>query len=156
MGEMSNCGTVPYGSLMNSGLAEIDPITLLYDAEMRPTRQRQFLAQLLFGRGHRHVTAEELHREVCAAGIKMALATVYNTLHRFTRARLLREVVVDSGRRHFDTNVSYHHHMFDERTGKLSDIDEGDLQISCLPEVPDGMEIRRVDVVVRVGFANGR
>jgi Fur family iron response transcriptional regulator len=63
---------------------------------------------------------------------------------------------VDSGRRHFDTNVSYHHHVFDERTGELSDIDEGDLQISGLPEVPDGMEIRRVDVVVRVGFADGR
>ena len=135
---------------MNVGLAEIDPIALLYDAEMRPTRQRQTLAQLLFGRGHRHVTAEELHREACAAGIKMALATVYNTLHRFTRAGLLREVAVDSGRRHFDTNVSYHHHVFDERTGELSDIDEGDLQISGLPEVPDGMEIRRVDVVVRV------
>ena len=156
MGEMSNCGTVPYGSLMNSGLAEIDPITLLYDAEMRPTRQRQFLAQLLFGRGHRHVTAEELHREARAAGIKMALATVYNTLHRFTRSGLLREVAVASGRRHFDTNVSYHHHVFDEQTGELSDIDEGDLLISGLPEVADGMEIRCVDVVVRVGFAADR
>lgn len=141
---------------MNVGLAEIDSIALLYDAEMRPTRQRQTLAQLLFGRGNRHVTAEELHREARAAGIKMALATVYNTLHRFTRAGLLREVAVDPGRRYFDTNVSHHHHVLNERTGELSDIDEGGLLISGLPEVPDGMEIRCVDVVVRMKLADSR
>ena len=136
--------------------AEIDTVALLCNAKMRPTRQRQALVQLLFRGGHRHVTAEELHREARTTGVKVALATVYNSLHRLTRAGLLREVAVDSGRRFFDTNVSHHHHLLDERTGELSDVDEGKLLISGLPEVPDGMEIRSIDVVVRVGLVDGR
>ena len=135
---------------MNGVLSEIDLLGLLDGAKMRPTRQRKALAEILFKAGHRHVTAEELHREACSGGIRMALATVYNTLHFFTRAGLLREVTVDSGQRYFDTNVSHHHHILNEQTGQLSDIGEEELLISGLPEASEGMEISCVDVVVRV------
>lgn len=141
---------------MDALSAKIDTIALLCAAKMRPTRQRQALAQLLFRGGHRHVTAEELHREARMAGVKVALATVYNSLHRLTRAGLLREVAIDSGGRFFDTNVSHHHHLLDERTGELSDIDEGELLITGLPDVPDGVEIKSVDIVVRTGLAGKR
>ena len=141
---------------MNALSVKIDTVALLCAAKMRPTRQRQALAQLLFWGGHRHVTAEELHREARVAGVTVSLATVYNSLHRLTRAGLLREVAVDSGRRFFDTNVSHHHHLLDERTGELSDVDEGELLITGLPDVSDGMEIKSVDVVVRVGIADGQ
>ena len=145
-----------YGAFMNALSVKVDTVALLCAAKMRPTRQRQALAQLLFQGSHRHVTAEELHREACVAGVKVSLATVYNSLHRLTRAGLLREVAVDSGRRFFDTNVSHHHHLLDERTGELSDVDEGELLITGLPDVSDGMEIKSVDVVVRVGIADGQ
>jgi Fur family iron response transcriptional regulator len=117
---------------------------------LRPTRQRLALAKLLLENDHRHVTAEELFHEARTLGIHVSLATIYNTLHQFTAAGLLREVVVDMGQSYFDTNTSHHHHFFDEVTGKLSDIPEDDVEISRLPVPPDGQEIDRVEVIVRL------
>jgi len=80
----------------------------------------------------------------------MALATVYNSLHSFTRAGLLREVVVDSGCRYFDTNVSHHHHLLREQTGELVDIDPAKLSVKGLPDLPRGTSISQIDIVVRI------
>ncbi|MGI9487722.1 MAG: iron response transcriptional regulator IrrA [Geminicoccaceae bacterium] len=122
----------------------------LKTANLRPTRQRLALAKLLLENEHRHITAEELFHEARAAGIMVSLATVYNTLHQFTSAGLLREVVVDMGQSYFDTNTSHHHHFFDEVTGKLSDIPDDHVEISRLPTPPSGQEIDRVEVIVRL------
>ena len=80
----------------------------------------------------------------------MSLATVYNALHQFTSVGLLREVVVDMGQSYFDTNISHHHHFFDEATGQLTDIAEQEIEISRLPSPPQGAEIDRVEVIVRL------
>lgn len=117
---------------------------------LRPTRQRLALARLLFDEADRHVTAERLHGEAQRAGIRVSLATIYNTLHQFTEAGLLREVVVDSQRTYFDTNTSDHHHFFDEGSGELIDIAGRNIVLTGLPEAPDGAQVTRVDVVVRV------
>jgi Fur family iron response transcriptional regulator len=117
---------------------------------LRPTRQRLALARLLFESGHRHITAEHLHGEAMDAGIKVSLATVYNTLHQFTEAGLLREAMVEPGRSYFDTNTADHHHFFCETTGELRDIPAHHLSVSGLPTPPSGTEIRRVDIIVRV------
>lgn len=122
----------------------------LRSAGLRPTRQRLALARLLFDSGDRHVSAEQLHGEAVNASIRVSLATVYNTLHQFMSAGLLREVVVNSGRTYFDTNVSDHHHFFYEDNGQLLDIPGGNVDVSDLPLPPDGTAIRRVDVIVRV------
>jgi len=122
----------------------------LHAAGLRPTRQRLALARLLFEKGDRHVTAEQLHGEAAAAAIPVSLATVYNTLHQFTEARLLREVVVEPGRSYFDTNNADHHPFFCEANGLLQDISAREVTISGLPLAPDGTEIRRVDVIARV------
>ena len=90
---------------------------------LRPTRQPLALAKLLFGRGHRHVTAEELHEQALAASVRVSLATVYNTLHQFTAAGLLRSVTVEGSRSYFDTNTVDHHHFYCEEGGTLVDID---------------------------------
>jgi Fur family iron response transcriptional regulator len=119
-------------------------------AGLRPTRQRLALARLLFDDGDRHVTAEHLHGEAQARAIRVSLATVYNTLHQFTAAGLLREVVVEPGRSYFDTNVSDHHHFFCESTGHLQDIPGELVMVGELPRPPDGAEIRRVDVIIRI------
>jgi len=121
----------------------------LRHAGLRPTRQRVSLGRILFGRGHRHICAEDLHAEAEAAGVRVSLATVYNALHQFTEAGLLREVSIDGGRTYFDTNVSDHHHFFVEGEGQLIDM-VGDIGTDRLPKPPVGMEITSVEVVVRV------
>jgi Fur family transcriptional regulator, iron response regulator len=99
---------------------------------LRPTKQRIALAGLLFAKGDRHLTVEELHEEAMAADFPVSLATVYNTLHQF------------------DTNVSDHHHFFVEGENKVLDIPVNNISIGNLPPAPEGMEIAHVDVVIRL------
>jgi Fur family iron response transcriptional regulator len=108
------------------------------------------LATLLFEAGDRHVTAELLHEEALLRKVPVSLATVYNTLHQFTEAGLLREVAVEGAKTYFDTNTSNHYHFFCENSGTLLDIETGELHIAGLPEAPEGMTISRVDVLVRL------
>jgi Fur family transcriptional regulator, iron response regulator len=123
----------------------------LRSAGLRPTRQRLALGALLFGTGcDRHVTAEELHGEAASRGTRVSLATVYNALNQFTAAGLLREVLVGPGRLYFDTNVGDHHHFYIEDDGTLLDIPADKVSIARLPPAPQGMNVERVDVVVRV------
>ncbi len=122
----------------------------LRGAGLRPTRQRLALGQLLFGGGDRHVSAELLHAEAQAAGEQVSLATVYNTLHQFRSAGLLRELAIDGARAYFDTNVSNHNHFFIEPAGELIDIDSDAIRVDGLPEPPPGMRISHIDVVVRL------
>ncbi len=117
---------------------------------MRPTRQRLALARLLFESGDRHLSAEQLHGEALAADVRVSLATVYNTLHQFTHAGLLREVVVESGRSYFDTNTDDHHHFYFESTGELRDIPGEVIKLQGLPAAPKGVHVKRVDVVIRL------
>jgi Fur family iron response transcriptional regulator len=104
----------------------------------------------LFGKGDRHITAEMLYEEAAKAKVPVSLATVYNTLHQFTDAGLLRQVAVDGSKSYFDTNVSQHHHFFIEGENDLVDIPDADVVVGKTPVPPDGYEIARVDVVVRV------
>lgn len=126
----------------------------LRHAGLRPTRQRVELGRVLFARGHRHISAEDLHAEAETAGVRVSLATVYNTLHQFTEAGLLREVAIDGTRTYFDTNVTDHHHFFVEGEGQLIDM-RGGVGIADLPEPPEGMEVVAVEVVVRVRRKRG-
>jgi Fur family transcriptional regulator, iron response regulator len=122
----------------------------LRHAGLRPTRQRVELAGLLFKDMDRHVTAESLHDEITRAGVKVSLATVYNTLHQFTEAGLLRQVIVDAARSYFDTNTGDHQHFFLEKEGLLIDIPGETIAVAGVPNPPAGLAVDRVDVVVRV------
>ncbi|HUE64629.1 MAG TPA: Fur family transcriptional regulator [Rhizomicrobium sp.] len=122
----------------------------LRQAGLRPTRQRVELAGLLFKDGDRHVTAESLHDEITTAGVKVSLATVYNTLHQFTEAGLLRQLIVDAARSYFDTNTGEHQHFFLEKEGLLIDIPGETIAVAGVPTPPSGLAVDRVDVVVRV------
>ena len=127
-----------------------EAIVRLRKAGLRPTRQRAELAALLFSHSHRHVTAEILREEAKGAGVNVSLATVYNTLHQFTDAGLLRQVVVDASRSYFDTNVDEHQHFYVEDHGTLIDIPGEAIAVAGVPAPPKGTRIDRVDVVVRV------
>lgn len=122
----------------------------LHGAGLRATRQRLELGHLLFQGGDRHVTAEQLRSEAQGAGIRVSLATVYNTLNQFTAAGLLREVAVDPRRSYFDTNTSNHHHFFHADEGRLEDIPAEQIDVGRLPPPPRGTRVAGVDVVIRV------
>ena len=124
--------------------------SILDRAGLRPTRQRRLLTQVLFEHGDRHVTAEQLHSEAELEGVTISLATVYNTLHQFLAAGLVREVVIEAGRAYFDTNVSYHHHLYNEANGQLVDIPGDLVDPGLLPDIPKGYTVDRIDVVVRL------
>jgi Fur family iron response transcriptional regulator len=119
-------------------------------AGLRPTRQRIALAELLFTGAHRHVSAEELHAEAALARANVSLATIYNTLHQFQQAGLLREVAIDASRSYFDTDTSDHQHFYLEDEQRVVDIPSTSIVINGLPEPPPGTVVTHVDVIVRV------
>jgi Fur family transcriptional regulator, iron response regulator len=127
---------------------------LLRKAGLRPTFQRIALGRLLFAEGDRHVTAEQLHNRATESNVRLSVATIYNTLHKFTQTGLLREIAVGGAKTYFDTNVADHHHFLIEGAGTLVDIPAGDLRIGPMPLPPEGYEIVRVDVLVRLKPTN--
>ena len=130
--------------------AVADLTEVLRHAGLRPTRQRLVLGGLLFASGDRHVTAELLHAEAVSSGERVSLATVYNTLHQFKRAGLLREIAIDGSKAYFDTNTSNHNHFLIEAEGRLMDIPGASITVHDMPEPPEGFRISHVDVVVRL------
>ena len=112
------------------------------------------LGELLFGKGDRHVTAEMLHEEAVSSGERVSLATVYNTLHQFCVAGLLRELAIEGSKAYFDTNTSNHFHYFLEETGSLVDIGTETLEVRGLPDLPHGHEVDRIDIIVRLRKVN--
>jgi Fur family iron response transcriptional regulator len=122
----------------------------LREVGLRPTRQRMALGWILFAKGDRHVTAEMLYEEATRAKVPVSLATVYNTLHQFTEVGLLRQVAVDGSKAYFDTNNSEHHHFFIEDQNDLMDIPANEVLVGKAPVAPEGYEIARIDVVVRL------
>ena len=127
-----------------------DVKSMLRGVGLRPTRQRMALGWILFAKGDRHLTAEMLYEEATKAKVPVSLATVYNTLHQFTDVGLLRQVAVDGSKTYFDTNVSQHHHFFVEGENDLLDIPNADVVVGKTPIPPEGYEVARIDVVVRL------
>jgi Fur family iron response transcriptional regulator len=117
---------------------------------LRMTRQRMMLGWLLFGRGARHLTAEMLYEEAIQSRTPVSLATVYNTLNLFADAGLLRQIGVDGTKTYFDTNVSPHQHIYFENRHELVDIPDLAPMLREMPAVPEGYEISRIDLVVRL------
>ena len=127
-----------------------DVKAMLREVGLRPTRQRMALGWILFAKGDRHLTAEMLYEEATKAKVPVSLATVYNTLHQFTEVGLLRQVAVDGSKTYFDTNVSQPHHFFVEGENDLLDIPVTDVVVGKTPVTPEGYEVSRIDVVVRL------
>lgn len=117
---------------------------------LRPTRQRILLGWMLFGKGHRHITAEALFEEAKRADGALSLATVYNTLNQFTEFGLLRQVVVGAGKAYFDTNTGDHHHFAVEGEDTMFDVPAGALTVTGSPSAPPGFAVIGVEVVVRL------
>lgn len=140
---------------MNDGMTDKPLMERLRAAGLRPTRQRIALGRLMFEQGDRHFTAEMLHEEAVRDGFPVSLATVYNTLHQFTEASLIREIAVEGSKTYFDTNTSNHYHYFVESEGRLMDVELSESPLVKAPEPPEGYEITQIDVLVRLRRKSG-
>ena len=123
---------------------------LLDSAKLRHTKQRAQIAKILFKAENRHFTAEQLYKEIRTAGHTISLATIYNTLHQFRSAGLLRQVIVEPGKVYFDTNTEPHHHFYIEDDCELLDVERKEVKISTLPEIPKDCNIQEMDVIIRL------
>ena len=122
----------------------------LRSAGLRPTRQRIAIANLLLAGPPRHISAEQLRDELLSAGQPMALATIYNCLHQFAEAGLLRPVHHVGDAVLYDTNLSDHFHFIDVETGELMDIDSSNFTLPDLPDLPEGFEAESIELSVRL------
>jgi Fur family iron response transcriptional regulator len=152
--KQTDLGTAPAAAKDRTGCPWHDVKAMLRQVGLRPTRQRMALGWLLFGKGDRHLTAEMLYEEATRAKVPVSLATIYNTLHQFTEVGLLRPIAVEGAKAYFDTNVSDHHHYFIEGEEELFDIPGTGAVLDNPPTAPEGYEIARVDVVVRLRRTN--
>jgi Fur family iron response transcriptional regulator len=125
-------------------------VTRLQAAGLRATPKRIAIGGLLFDGVDRHVTADDVAAIARKAGVRVSLATVYNTLNQFVAAGLMKRITLDTDRTYFDTNVSDHHHLFFEENGVLHDIPGDMVRVEGLPPVPAGSKIRAVEVIVRM------
>ena len=116
---------------------------------VRPTKQRMVLAKLLFEKGKRHVSAEDLYIEVRKEDRRISLATVYNTLKQFTKLGILKEVVVDQNKSLYCNEDKSHYHLYIEDEGKVVDIPIENINLN-LPSFPACLSLHNVDVIVRV------
>jgi len=136
--------------MLNRRVYTQEEIAALFRAhEINPTSQRIEIAQALFSRGE-HLSAEEIFVLVNGESVRVSKATVYNTLGLFAERGLIREVIADPARVFYDPNTAPHHHFYDTSTGKLMDIPAEEVRINGLPDLPEGMRMEGVDVIVRV------
>ena len=133
-------------------MKKIDILKKLRSSGLRPTKQRVEIAKFLFEREKTfHFTVESLNKLLTKKSTsKIALATIYNTVHAFNAAGHLSEVEVRGNKTYFDTNVSNHHHFYDSETAELIDIDANDIIIQKIPKAPNGKKIKNVEVFINL------
>ena len=116
---------------------------------IRATKQRRVLAKLIFEKGKRHISAENLFDEVKKEERKISMATVYNTLKQFTSLGLIREIVVDQNKSLYCNNNQSHYHLYIEDEGKVIDIPTKNIDLN-IPSIPACLQLHNIDVIVRI------
>ena len=141
---------------MVSAIKVYDPMNMYHQAMkkiessgIRPTKQRRVLAKILFEKGNRHLSADELFHDVKKEDRKISMATVYNTLKQFTSLGLVREVVVDQNKSLYCTNHKSHYHLYIEDEGKIVDIPTKNIDLN-IPSIPACLQLYNIDVIVRI------
>ena len=141
---------------MVSAIKVYDPMNIYHQAMkkiessgIRPTKQRRVLAKILFEKGNRHLSADELFHDVKKEDRKISMATVYNTLKQFTSLGLIREVVVDQNKSLYCTNHKSHYHLYIEDEGKIVDIPTKNIDLN-IPSIPACLQLHNTDVIVRI------
>ena len=133
-------------------MKKIDILKKLRSSKLRPTKQRVEIAKFLFEREKTfHFTVESLNKLLTKKSTsKIALATIYNTVHAFKAAGHLSEVEVRGNKSYFDINVSNHHHFYDSETSELIDINANEVVIQKIPKAPNGKKIKNIEVFINL------
>ena len=85
---------------------------------------------------------------------KISIATVYNTVNAVKEKAYLKEILVDSEKNYFDTNISNHHHFYNESTKELIDLHDNDIgKINIKKSLP-GKKIKSIEVLVKIANNN--
>ena len=122
----------------------------LRDAGLRPTKQRIIVADILLNGVNQHFTAENLQDEINSSGNSMSIATIYNCLKKFKNCGLIKQVETSKDTAIFDTNTDYHHHFLNEETGELIDIENEEIILHKLPEIPQGYLNNGIEVIIKL------
>ena len=133
----------------NHPLTRIEVINLLRSKLITPTEQRVEIGLMLFAK-KQHLTAERVLEKVNQGKNKVSKATVYNTLGLFAAKGLIREVIVDPTKLFYDTNLAPHYHFYRTDTRQLEDVPAKELKIENLPDLPHGMDVDGIDIIIRV------
>ena len=126
-------------------------VNKLRSSKLRPTKQRIKIAELLFNRLKTfHFTIEDLNKNLNKKdnSENISLATIYNTVEAFKKAGHLKEILTNNNTSYFDTNISSHHHFYDDQTNELTDISFNDVEVTKLPHAPKGKKIKNIEVII--------
>ena len=128
----------------------------LRESGLRPTRQRLKICEVLFLREKTfHFTIKDLTKIIEGKlSTKISLATVYNTVHAFKKKGYLKEISINSDKNYFDTNITEHHHFFDEDTNELIDCSSEDIDSVNIKQNITGKKIKSVEVLIKVATDN--
>ena len=131
-------------------------IDKLRSSGLRPTKQRLKICEVLFNREKTfHFTINDLAKSISEQlNEKISLATVYNTVHAFNDKGYLKEISINSDKSYFDTNVTNHHHFFDEDTNQLIDCDNSDVEKINIRRNITGKKIKSVELLIKVASDN--
>ena len=127
-------------------------VNKLRSSGLRPTKQRILIAQNLFDKDKTfHFTVETLNKKINEKGSeKVSLATVYNTVEAFTKAGHIKQILTSKNKSYFDTNITSHHHFYDEGSKELTDINYNQVKLSKVPHPPKGKKIKNLEVLIRL------
>ena len=131
-------------------------IDKLRSSGLRPTKQRLKICEVLFNREKTfHFTINDLAKSISEQlNEKISLATVYNTIHAFKDKGYLKEISINSDKSYFDTNITDHHHFFDEDTNELIDCDKDDIEKINVKKNITGKKIQSIEVLIKVASDN--
>ena len=131
-------------------------IEKLRQTGLRPTKQRVKICEVLFNREKTfHFTINDLVKIISEElNEKISLATVYNTVHAFEKKGYLKKISINSDKSYFDTNISAHHHFYDEDNQELIDCNEDDIDSVNIRKNITGKKINSIEVLIRVASDN--
>ena len=127
-------------------------VSKLRNSGLRPTKQRLKICEVLFNRDKTfHFTINDLAKNISQKfNEKISLATIYNTIHAFKKKGYLKEITISSDKSYFDTNITKHHHFYDEDTNLLIDCNDNEIGKVNIKNNITGKKINSVEVLVRV------
>lgn len=110
---------------------------------IRPSYQRIKVLEYMYQKGG-HPTADEIFQTLSANIPSLSKVTIYNTLHAFEKAGMLRAVTIDDTEKRYDLTLTSHGHFLCDACGEIYNFE---VKMDQVPvEGLDHFEIKQKDV----------